>query len=129
MRLAAIALTASIVLAGGLLTGCGSGDDGPQLSERAQQGRDLAVRYACTGCHGRDGEGVTAPRWQGLYGSTVQLADGTTVVADEGYLVESIVDPKAKQVAGWGMMPADDIPPAAVAAIIAFIKELPPPGE
>lgn len=108
---------------------CGADeDDGPVLSERARQGRDLAVRYACTGCHGRNGEGATGPRWQGLYGSTVQLADGTTVVADTAYLVESIVDPKAKQVAGWGAMPADNIPPDAVAAIVAFIQELPAPG-
>jgi cytochrome c oxidase subunit 2 len=36
-----------------------------------------------------------------LFGSPVKLADGSTVVADENYLRESIVRPQARIVAGY----------------------------
>jgi len=124
-----VRLRAAIVLAvvAVVAVACGSQDDGPKLSEAAKLGKEVAVMRSCTGCHGRNGEGATGPPWVGLYNSTVQLADGSTVTADFAYLVESIRDPKAKQVAGWGKMPVDPISDADIAAIIAFIMELPAP--
>ncbi len=103
---------------------CGSDTSGPKLSDRGKLGKELAVTRSCTGCHGRDGEGASGPPWIGLYNSTVQLADGSAVVADANYLYESIRDPKAKQVAGWGKMPQDSISDADIAAIIAYIVDL-----
>ena len=104
---------------------------GPQLSELGQAGKDTAVRRSCVGCHGRAGEGGAGnagPKWVGLYGSTVTLDDGTTVVADRDYLIESIVDPHAKQVAGYRqLMPVDSIPEADVLAIVQYIQELAAP--
>ena len=44
---------------------------------------------------------MTGPTWFGLYGSNVELADGTTVVADDAFIAESILNPKAKEVAGF----------------------------
>jgi cytochrome c oxidase subunit 2 len=105
---------------------------GPQLSELGQAGKDAAVRRSCVGCHGRAGEGGAGnagPKWVGLYGSTVTLDDGTTVVADRDYLVEAIVDPHAKQVAGYRQkMPVDSIPEADVLAIVQYIQELATPA-
>jgi mono/diheme cytochrome c family protein len=112
------------------LRGGGSGDDvsGPALSDLAQRGEEMAVRYGCVGCHGRSGEGGAdraGPAWAGLYGSDVELADGSTVVADREYLIESIVDPRAKQVAGFTQkMPVEAIPEAEVRAIVQYIVEL-----
>ena len=37
----------------------------------------------------------------GLFGKTVQLQNGETIVADEAYLRESILNPPAKIVAGY----------------------------
>jgi cytochrome c oxidase subunit 2 len=107
----------------------GGGEDGPQLSELARQGKDLAVKRSCVGCHGRSGEGGanhSGPPWVGLYLSTVSLADGSSVVADEAYLTESILQPKLKQTAGWGQMPEANLNAADLRAIIAYIEELTP---
>lgn len=105
---------------------------GPQLSDLGQVGKDTAVRRSCVGCHGRSGEGGAGnagPKWIGLYGSTVTLDDGTTVVADREYLIEAIVDPHAKQVAGYRQkMPVDSIPEADVLAIVQYIQELATPA-
>ncbi len=54
------------------LRGGGSGDDvsGPALSDLAQRGEEMAVRYGCVGCHGRSGEGGAeqAPALPEAYG-------------------------------------------------------------
>jgi cytochrome c oxidase subunit 2 len=104
---------------------------GPQLSKLGQVGKETAVRRSCVGCHGRSGEGGAGnagPKWVGLYGSTVTLDDGTTLVADRDYLIEAIVDPHAKQVAGYRQkMPVDSIPEADVLAIVQYIQELATP--
>ena len=101
---------------------------GPPLSAEGVRGKELAVTYGCTGCHGRSGEGVTGPAWQGLYGSTVALVDGSSVVADRAYLTESIVNPNAKQVRGFGAMPGESIPDADVQSIVQYIVELATPA-
>ncbi len=54
----------------------------------------------CNQCH-RPDNAELAPSLEGLYGSRVQLSDGTTVIADEQYIRESILDPAAKIVAGY----------------------------
>ncbi len=111
-------------------SGGGGGGGGPQLSGLAQEGKSLAVQRSCVGCHGRNGEGGanhTGPPWVGLYLSTVSLADGGSVVADEAYLVESILQPELKQTLGWGQMPEASLSADDLRAIIAYIKELTPP--
>jgi cytochrome c oxidase subunit 2 len=111
------------------------GDDtpsGPPFTALGKQGKEAAVRNSCVGCHGRSGEGGAnnaGPAWVGLFGSEVQLADGTTVTADRDYLIESIVDPHAKQVAGYTQkMPVDAVAEADVLAIVAYIEELATPA-
>jgi cytochrome c oxidase subunit II len=66
----------------------------------AEEGRNLSQRLGCESCHKPDGTGQ-GPSLVGLYGRTVKLQDGKTVVADEDYIRESIVDPRAKIVAGY----------------------------
>jgi cytochrome c oxidase subunit II len=61
----------------------------------------------------------------------VQLQDGRTVLADENYLRESILSPRAKVVAGYEpIMPAFQgvIPEDELLELLAFIKAL-RPGE
>lgn len=125
-------LTMAFVAIVGVVAACGSKSDGPQLSEAGQYGKELAVQRSCVGCHGRSGEGgqtQSGPAWIGLYGSTVQLADGSTVVADEAYLIESIREPAAKQVAGWGAMPTDALSDGDIRAIVTYIIELATPAD
>lgn len=64
-------------------------------------GEALARDYGCVACHAIDGPHLVGPDWGGLYGAPVKLADGSTVVADDAYLIESIVKPNAKIAAGF----------------------------
>ena len=66
---------------------------------------------------------MPGPTFKDLYGSKRLLADGTTVVADDAYLIESIEKPNAKTVGGFDpVMPETTIPPAELHAIVQFIK-------
>ncbi|NPV07344.1 MAG: c-type cytochrome [Anaerolineae bacterium] len=97
--------------------------------ELVATGRQIAQRAGCFGCHSTDGSRLLGPTFQGLYGSTVPLADGSTVVADEEYLHRSIVDPNAQIVRGFssGLMPGNygqQLDENEIEALIEFIKSL-----
>jgi cytochrome c oxidase subunit 2 len=66
----------------------------------ASVGEKLFQQMACITCHRADSQG-RGPVLQGLFGKTVQLQDGGTVVADEAYIRESILHPSAKITAGF----------------------------
>ncbi|HYC93571.1 MAG TPA: cytochrome c oxidase subunit II [Thermoanaerobaculia bacterium] len=66
----------------------------------ASQGEKLFEKYACNTCH-TSTSGARGPNLAGLYGKTRQLADGSSVVADENYIRESILNPQAKIAAGF----------------------------
>ena len=117
---ASLAVIATMAMA---LSACA--DDGPPLSEAGARGKDLAGDNGCLACHGRNGQGGVGPAWTGLAGATVELDDGTTVVADDNYLRRSISDPQAEQVAGYTvLMPTNKLAPGEVDAVIAYIKDL-----
>lgn len=104
---------------------CGGDESGTQLSEAGERGKRLSVSSGCAGCHGTDGQGGVGPTWQGLAGSDVELADGTTVVADEDYLIRSITEPGADLLADFAVqMPRNNLDAAQVADIIAYINDL-----
>jgi cytochrome c oxidase subunit II len=97
-------------------------------------GQKLYSDLACATCHQPDGKG-RGPSYSGMYGSHVKLADGSTVLADDGYIRESILEPNAKIVAGYqpvmpsfqGQVTEDQI--AALTAYIKSLKEQAPPGK
>jgi cytochrome c oxidase subunit 2 len=66
----------------------------------ASSGEKLFADLACNTCHRPDAQG-RGPVLNGLFGSTVTLADGQKVVADEDYVRESILRPAAKITAGY----------------------------
>ncbi len=124
-----VVVAAVAVVVGVIASSGGDADAGPQLSELGKQGKELAVTHSCVGCHGRNGEGVTGPPWVGLLGKTITLRDGSTLVADRDYIIESIVNPNAKLVAGYGQMPQDKISDADLMAIVQYITELSTPAD
>ena len=63
-------------------------------------GEKLFTQLACVTCHIGNGTG-RAPSLNGVFGGKVLLADGSTATADESYIRESILEPKAKIVAGY----------------------------
>jgi cytochrome c oxidase subunit II len=90
----------------------------------AKLGEGLFQRLGCVSCHRPDGA-VAAPSLVGLFGRHVKLADGRSVVADEDYIRESIIDPRAKVVAGYQpVMPTYRglISEDGILQIIAYLK-------
>lgn len=90
-------------------------------------GRDVAVRYECLACHSIGGQRLLGPTWSRLYGSWVELEGGQRVKADDAYLTESMMQPEAKIVRGYGpVMPNyfGRLSHTDVAALVEFIKSL-----
>lgn len=88
---------------------------------------ETARVLGCGACHGLDGQGVEGlgPSFEGLYGSQVALADGTSVTADRDYLRRSILEPEAEVVAGYSLpMPPYDPTARELEAMLDFIQEL-----
>lgn len=65
-----------------------------------EAGQRLFTELGCIVCHGAT-PGALGPSLTGVFGHSVELADGTKVTADEAYVRESILDPMAKVVAGF----------------------------
>ncbi|HKS97120.1 MAG TPA: cytochrome c oxidase subunit II [Terriglobia bacterium] len=89
----------------------------------AASGAQLYQQFGCITCHGT-GKG---PSYAGLYGKPVLLANGQTVIADDNYLRESILDPSAKIVKGYtAIMPTfrGQLTEEQILQLIAYIKSL-----
>ena len=97
-----------------------------------ERGEGISLTYGCVACHSIDGttEGKSGPTWKELYGAQREFAKGATVLADDDYLRESILDPAAKMVKGYdpkdvgmpsyrGILSDDD-----VESVLLFVKSL-----
>jgi cytochrome c oxidase subunit 2 len=94
----------------------------------AQVGEQLFTQLACITCHAPDSAG-RGPVLNGLFGARVTLASGETVVADNAYIRESILNPTAKIVQGFApIMPTfqGQVSEEQLLALIEYIKSLPP---
>jgi len=91
-------------------------------------GEGLAVELGCVACHTTDGTDLVGPTWAGLAGSDRLLDSGETVVADDPYLLRSIIDPPAQVVAGFNpIMPTgygDRLTVEEISDLIDYIKSL-----
>lgn len=89
------------------------------------QGKLLATKNGCIGCHSADGAAMTGPTWFNLYGSDVKLADGSTVTADDAFIKQSILEPTATIVEGFPpVMPPYALTDEEISNLIAYIKTL-----
>ncbi|MFH1699378.1 MAG: cytochrome c oxidase subunit II [Candidatus Zixiibacteriota bacterium] len=98
--------------------------EGMSLDEYGEQ---LFRTKACVTCHKVDGGAHTGPPLNKIFGIERGLADGTVLTIDENYLRESIVNPRAKVVAGYQpVMPTFQgiLNNRQVDALIAYIKSL-----
>jgi cytochrome c oxidase subunit 2 len=108
-----------------LVVGLSSCGESSNLSEVAQRGKETALSNGCASCHGTQGQGGVGPTWIDLAGSDRELKDGTTVVADDAYLVRSILEPGVEEVVGYTLaMPSNGMSQAQADDVIAYIKEL-----
>ncbi|HEX2251799.1 MAG TPA: cytochrome c oxidase subunit II [Thermoanaerobaculia bacterium] len=108
-----------------------TGTAGPSMQA---SGAELFGQLACDTCHRVEGAWAPdagmparAPALEGLFGQQVALASGRTVVADENYIRESILNPQAKIVAGWQpIMPTfkGQITEEQLNALVAYVREM-----
>lgn len=99
---------------------------GPVTVER---GRELFQRTGCMGCHTIDGSEGTerGPTLQGLFGKERTFRDGSSTIADEEYIRQTLVNPSARIVEGYdegmpsflGILSDDEID-----SIVLYIKSL-----
>jgi cytochrome c oxidase subunit 2 len=91
----------------------------------ARAGEALYMKHGCGTCHGSK-----APTLAGLAGRKVQLSNGQTIIADESYIRESILNSTAKIVAGYPpTMPSfqGQLSEEQLMQLIAYIKSLSEP--
>ena len=96
----------------------------------ASTGAKLFQQHACNSCHRPDSL-ARGPNLEGLFGKTVMLAGGRTIVADESYIRESILNPSAKLVEGFQpIMPTFQglINEEGILQLVAYIKSLAKPS-
>jgi cytochrome c oxidase subunit 2 len=94
----------------------------------AAAGKALFASYGCSGCHDA-GSTVHAPSLAGVYGNPVPMEAGGTLVADDSYIRDKILNPNDNKVAGYkqvmpsfkGVIPEDDL-----LRLIAYVKSLGP---
>lgn len=99
---------------------------GPPPESPVTVGARLFEEHGCKGCHLAEA-GQRGPSLVGLPGREVHLQSGATVVADEDYLRESILDPNAKMVDGFEpLMPTftGQLTQVQLLQTIAYIKSL-----
>jgi cytochrome c oxidase subunit II len=96
----------------------------------ASRGEKLFQQYGCSTCHLLDSQG-RCPNLRGVFGNPVKLTDGTQITADEAYIRESILNPRAKTVAGFEqLMPTfqGQINEEGLLQLIAYIRSLSKPA-
>lgn len=91
-------------------------------------GESLFQANGCNSCHSVDGKRKIGPSLRGIFGTTAELNDGSEIMIDDDYIVESILDPQAKRVAGFddAAMPSYEglVSLEEVLALTAYIKGL-----
>lgn len=89
-------------------------------------GEKLFKEFGCISCHKSDNTG-RGPALEGLFGKTVPLEGGKSVVADEAYIRESILQPNAKIVKGYKpIMPTFEgqLEPEEINQLVAYVESL-----
>jgi mono/diheme cytochrome c family protein len=101
----------------------------PAEAASIAKGKAVFAKTACAGCHsqGTQTKGMYGPPFQNLYGAKRPLEDGTTVIADDAYIRESILNPTAKIVKGYNAeMPSFQgiLSDTDIESVILFVKSL-----
>ena len=92
----------------------------------AVTGQKLFSELGCVTCHRSDTQG-RGPNLVGVFGKPVLLEDGRTVIADENYVRESILEPAAKIVKGFKpVMPTfqGQLSDEQLNALVEYVKSL-----
>jgi len=93
----------------------------------SEVGEYLYKSRGCAQCHSIDGTAGTGPSFKGVFGHEVQFRDGSSGIADENYIRESILNPGAKVVSGYqNVMPTfqGKLADKEITAVIEYLKTL-----
>lgn len=102
------------------------GGGAAQEGTLAEAGEQLFNKLGCITCHSGDSQ-ARGPNLQGVFGTTVTLANGQQIQFDEEYARESILNPQAKMVQGYlPLMPTFQglINEDGLAQLIEYLKSL-----
>jgi cytochrome c oxidase subunit 2 len=90
------------------------------------EGEKLSVQYDCASCHTSDGTESVGPTFKGMFGKREKLTNGSEIVVDETYLIESIKYPDSKIMMNYeeGSMPQASLSDEEINQLIAYIKSL-----
>jgi hypothetical protein len=152
-------MTATRITVAGLLllalSGCGSAGSSSGASSHAPsvpsyvtepfsheeqlvaQGASLVVADGCAACHLSAKGKPIAPSFASLAGHRVTLTDGRTVLVDERFLHEALLDPRRTLIKGYDPAPMLAAlarlrlhsEPGQVDALAAFIEQVGPESE
>jgi len=103
------------------------GEGSIQLAGLALEGKKVTEAKGCVACHSADGTAKVGPSFKGAFGRKAEFVSGDSVTADENYIRESIVNPQAKVVKGFGpVMPTFQgmVSETEINAVIAYLKAL-----
>jgi cytochrome c oxidase subunit 2 len=91
-----------------------------------EEGKKLYTAKGCSGCHGAKGEGIpgVGPELMGIYGTEIELQDGSKVKVDDAFIKESITNPAATVVKGFAPMPNLGVSDSEAAALLEYLKTL-----
>ncbi len=92
-------------------------------------GEKLYKEAGCAACHTVEANApnLNCPTWVGLWGAEREFTDGTSAVADDAYIRESILRPDARIVAKYqNVMPAyrGQLEEIEIIALTAYIRSL-----
>jgi cytochrome c oxidase subunit II len=93
----------------------------------AQVGEKIFKQRGCVQCHSIEGKSGTGPHLNGIFGHSVKLTSGETVIAEENYIRQSVLDPASQVVAGFQpVMPSFQgrLKDKEIDAVIEYLKTL-----
>jgi cytochrome c oxidase subunit II len=122
-RLGLLVTAAIVVLLAGATVAVYAIDDGEQASAaEAIDGRTVFLTKGCTGCHSRAGASNAAeigPNLTDLAGRAGDRVDGLSA---EDYVRQSVLDPQAYMVDGYGpVMPVLPLDADELAALVDYL--------
>lgn len=93
-------------------------------------GKKIFEEVNCDKCHSLDGEKMSAETLLGMYGTRIELVDGTMALRDDAYLRDSLLEPK-KHVPKAYADQEDEMPtydtmlvPREIDALVVLMKSL-----
>jgi cytochrome c oxidase subunit 2 len=99
---------------------------GQPVATLAKTGEQVFAEKTCNTCH-KNTSGALGPSLDGVFGSVREFGDGTSTVADENYIRESILEPRARLVQGYqALMPTfqGQVDEEELVLLIEYIKSL-----